>query len=281
MEYTRRFIPGSSGASLSCCHTEIDRGKPSVLIVLPFGLPLDVARAAFDRLGPTHNVVTWETRYILSLDQEFSGTEKLAPDEHVADMLHILAALQIDTCNLIGYCSGASISLLAASRHPEVFTSLILVNGEYMLFKRGHASTDYQRSIEAFLPAIATSRRQASLIFARMGEISMASRKGEASELDKQINLPFSKEEYLFRYAKTYMAFRELDALALAKEVRQRTFVLTGRLDVHSSMENSEAVGDSIGGCKRYVDDVGDHYEFCRAGSATLDEIAAYLAEVA
>ena len=150
-----------------------------------------------------------------------------------------------------------------------------------MLFKRGHASTDYQRSIEAFLPAIATSRRQAGLIFARMGEISMASRKGEPSELDKQINLPFSKEEYLFRYAKTYMAFRDFDALALAKEVRQRTFVLTGRQDIHSSMENSEAVGDAIGGCKRFVDGAGDHYEFCRAGSATLDEIAAYLAELA
>jgi hypothetical protein len=60
--------------------------------------------------------------------------------------------------------------------------------------------------------------------------------------------------------------------------VRQRTFVLTGRCDEHSTMENSEAIAGALGEATTFVADRGDHYEFCRAGSSTLAEIDAYLA---
>ena len=271
-------VAGSSGAILHCSHTAIDRRKPSLLIALPFGVPVTVAHAAFSAFAPGFNVVTWESRFILNLDQDFTGDERLAPDEHVEDMLCLLRALEIDACHLIGYCSGAGISLLAASRHPEVFTELILVNGEYQLFRKGHASTDYQRSIDTFLPVVATSRRQAGFIFTKMAEISNAKRAGaEPTELDRQINLPFSKEEHLFRYARNYMAYRDFDALEVAGGVRQRAFVVTGRRDEHSSMENSEAVAGAIGAVKTFVADEGDHYDFCRAGSPTLAEIGAHL----
>jgi hypothetical protein len=110
-----------------------------------------------------------------------------------------------------------------------------------------------------------------------MAEISKAKKGTMPSELDSQINLPFSKEEYLFRYAKNYVAYRDYDALAVASGVRQRTFVLTGRRDEHSNMENSEAVAGAIGEARTFVADQGDHYEFCRAGSSTLAEIGAHL----
>ncbi len=275
-----RSVAGSSGAMLTCRHTAIDHAKPSILIALPFGVPADVARAAFDKLQPGFNVVTWESRYVLNLDQAFAGDEKMAPAEHVGDMLRILAALGIETCTLIGYCSGAGISLLAASGHPDVFTELVLVNGEYQLFRRGHDATDYQQSIDTFLPVVATGRHEASFIFSKMAEISKASRTAPQTELDRQINTPFSQEEHLFRYAKNYMAYREFDALELAADVRQRTFVVTGRMDKHSSMENSEAVGDAIAGSTKFVDDGGDHYAFCRAGSPTLEAVGAHLATI-
>jgi len=279
LEVLDRSVLGSSGAMLHVRHTPVDADKPSLLIALPFGVPADVARPAFDKFGPNFNVATWESRYVLNTAQEFSGDEKLMPSEHVGDMLNILHALDIDSCRLIGYCSGAGISLVAASRHPDVFKELILVNGEFQLFRRGHASTDYQRSIDTFLPVVATGREQAGFIFSKMAEISKASRAGgEQSELEQQINLPFSQEEYLFRYAKNYMAYRDFDALEAASDVRQNTFIVTGRMDVHSSMENSEAVGGRIAAATTFVDDAGDHYEFCRAGSATLEAIDAYLA---
>lgn len=279
MEIRQRSVPVRCGAILDCRHTPLDMDKPSILIALPFGVPASLAYAAFEKFEPTFNVVTWESRYILNLDQEFSGDEKLAPDEHVEDMVSILKTLHINTCNLIGYCSGAGVSLVAAKQYPDIFTELILVNGEYQLFRKGHKSTDYQRSIDAFLPVVASGRQEAGFIFSKMAEIAKASKADMQSELDKQVNLPFSQQEYLFRYAKTYMAYRDFDALALAAKVRQRTFVITGQLDEHTSMESSEAVGDSIPGAKKFIDDKGDHYEFCRAGSLTLEVIAEYLAK--
>jgi pimeloyl-ACP methyl ester carboxylesterase len=281
MEFRQSSIPGSSGAMLNCLHTSFAKDKPSILIALPFGVPADVARAAFEKFEPDFNVITWESRYVLNLDQDFSGDEKLTPAEHVEDMICILRSFGIDTCRLIGYCSGAGISLLAAKQYPDVFTELILVSGEYQLFKKGHTSTNYQRSIDTFLPVVATSRKQAGIIFSKMAEILQVSKGDSQTELDKQINLPFSQEEYLFRYAKNYMAYRDFDALDIAKEIRQNTFVLTGQMDEHSSAENSEAVGDSIPRSQKFVDDNGDHYEFCRAGSSTLKEIGEYLAKQA
>jgi len=277
-ELVQRSLPGSGGAILRCCHTALDPAKPSLLIVLPFGVPASLARAAFDALGAACNVVTWESRYILNLDLPFTGKEPLAPAAHVEDMRCILAALEIGTCHLLGYCAGAGIALLAASQHPEHFTDVILVNGEYQLFKRGYKPTAYQRSFDAFLPTVAADRRQASFVFARSTEIARASKAGEPSELDRQIKLPYSHEEYLFRYARTYMAYRNFDALAVARDVRQPAFVLTSRQDVHASAEHSEAIRDAIPQVRDFIDDKGDHYEFCRAGSVTLDQIGAYLA---
>jgi hypothetical protein len=73
------------------------------------------------------------------------------------------------------------------------------------------------------------------------------------------------------------MAYRDFDALNIAREIQQTTLVLTGQCDEHSSMENSSAVGEVIKGSKKFVDDKGDHYEFCRSGSLTLDVIGSYL----
>src|SRR5439155_5315162 len=83
MEFTQRSIEGSSGAILHCSHTPLDQNKPSILIAIPFGVPVTVAHAAFETFGTGFNVVTWESRFILNLDQGFEGTEKLEPNEHV------------------------------------------------------------------------------------------------------------------------------------------------------------------------------------------------------
>ncbi|HEX7838421.1 MAG TPA: alpha/beta hydrolase [Kofleriaceae bacterium] len=275
--YARASVPGSSGAILTCWHTAVDGARPSVLIALPFGVPGTVTRAAFDALGPVFNVVTWESRYLLNLDEPFSGGEALSPAEHAADMRCVLNALGIARCTLIGYCSGAGISLVAARQHPDVFGELILVSGEYQLFKRGHAATAYQRSIDTFLPVVATSRQQAGAIFARMSEISSLSRSDAQSELEHQMNLPFSSEERLFRYARNYMAYRDFDALVAARDVRQPTFVLSGERDVHAGTENSEAVRGAIPGATMFIDRDADHYAFCRHGSRILEAITAHL----
>lgn len=279
---TERLVPaggdGGGGVVLRCYHTPIDERRPSVLIALPLGVPAVVARAAFERLGADWNVVTWESRYILS-DQEFTGDEPLGPAEHVGDMRAILGALGIGACSLIGYCSGAGVALLGAVRDPDVFTRLVLVSGEYLLFRKGHPSTDYQRSLEAFMPVAAGSREQAAFLFGKMAEIAKASgAEATRSELEQQMNLPFSREDSLYRYAKSYLALRGLESTSLAAEVRQPTLVVAGCRDVHILTESSEVISRLLPGARLVLDDEGDHYAFCRAGSRALEAIATFLA---
>jgi pimeloyl-ACP methyl ester carboxylesterase len=275
--FEEQSISAGIGPPLRCCHTSLDHRKPYLAVVLPFGIPAEVCGAAFQRLRAKFNVVTWEGRYILNPGLPFSGSENLAPADYVGDLLAILEALRIKTCTLLGYCSGGGISLVAASQHPAVFPELLLVNGEYQLFRRGHVSTAYQRSIDSFLPAVAGSRESARSIFSTMADVAKASQGEVATELQRHMNTPFSTEERLFRYARTYMTYREFDALEFAPRIPQTTLVVTGRLDEHSNMENSEAVCDRIPQSNLFIDDEGDHYAFCRSGSDTLEAIATYL----
>jgi pimeloyl-ACP methyl ester carboxylesterase len=141
-EFQKYSVPGGSdGVAVSCYHTLLDKNKPSIVIALPFGIPVEVARAAFNRFQPKYNVVTWENRYVLNLDVAFSGAENFTTAAQVGDMVSVLRALKINQCRLIGYCSGGGIALLAAKQHPDLFTELILVSGEYQLFRRGHVAT--------------------------------------------------------------------------------------------------------------------------------------------
>lgn len=278
MQYRTCELEDSEGpVAVRYCHTVLDAEKPWIVVVLPFGIPAEVVEPAFVRLQRTCNVVSWESRYTLSLDVRFTGEESLAPADHVADMIGILGALEIDRCALLGYCSGGGIALLAAKLHGERFTDLILVNGEYQLFRRGHMSTAYQRSIDSFLPLVAVGRKEAHSMFETMAEVVGATAQEQSSELLKQMNRPFSSEEHLFRYAKSYMAYRDFDALDVASAVKQTALVVAGLLDEHTNMENSVAIAERISRSTTFIDAEGDHYAFCHAGSATLEAIASHL----
>lgn len=273
----QRAISSPDGAVLKCGYTPIERGKANVLIALPFGVPVEIAEPAFASLVQLCNLVSWESRYILETQVEFSGNENLTPLAHVCDMLCILNALGMEQACLIGYCSGAGISLLAATKYPAVFTELILVSGEYQLFRRGHSATAYQRSVDVFLPAVAASRQSARYLFSKIAGLSMLRTGAQEREIPGAISRPFSNEESLFRCAKNYMAYRDFDALSSATNVRQPTFVLSGAQDVHSSPQNSCAISECIAHSNHFVDAAGDHYEFSRCGSRTLDVIREHL----
>lgn len=252
-------------------HTVPDPHRPWLLIALPFGIPVEVAAAALDAFRPAFNVMTWENRYVLDLDVPFAGEEPLAPADHVEDMLSVMAALGVERCRLIGYCSGAGFALVAATEHPDRFSDLVLVNGEFQLFRRSHVATTYQRSIDRFLPVVAGDRETAAWMFATMPD--GAAGKGQDSPLWLQMNTPFSSEERLFRYARAYMAYRDFDALAVAPRVPHSTLVIGGRRDEHTNLENAETIAEAIPQATLVVDGDADHYAFCRAGSATLDAI--------
>jgi pimeloyl-ACP methyl ester carboxylesterase len=266
----------ANGVLIRYHHTTPEPDKPWLLIALPFGIPVEVAAAALEAFRPAFNVITWENRYVLDLDLPFGGDEPLAPTDHVGDMLSVLAALEVERCRLIGYCSGAGFALVAAREHPDRFSDLVLVNGEFQLFRRGHVATAYQRSIDSFLPVVASDRETAASIFTTMAEVAEAGEEHD-SLLQRQMNFPFGNGERLFRYARSYMAYRDFDAAAVACRVSQSTLVIAGRRDEHTDPENAQAIAEAIPRATLLVDEDADHYAFCRAHSATLAAIVRHL----
>lgn len=276
LDCQRRSLVGNEPA-IRYHHTVSEPDRPWLLIALPFGIPVEIAASAVAAFRPAFNVITWENRYVLDLDVPFAGEEPLAPSDHVDDMLSVMAALGVERCRLVGYCSGAGFALLAATEHPERFSDLVLVNGEFQLFRRGHVATTYQRSIDSFLPMVGSNRETAASMFITMAEVAGAREAREDSPLQQQMNFPFGHQERLFRYGRSYMAYRDFDAPTIASRVSHNALVIAGRRDEHTDPENAQAIAEAIPQATLVVDEDGDHYAFCRPGSATLEAIARHL----
>src|SRR5688572_6193382 len=61
---------GSDGVSLNYAISEYQQGKPWLALIIPFGLRVTIAKPFFDFFQPQYNIVSWESRLILSPDEQ-------------------------------------------------------------------------------------------------------------------------------------------------------------------------------------------------------------------
>jgi hypothetical protein len=112
---------GSDGVSLNYATSEFQEGKPWIALIIPFGLRVSIAEPFFDFFQPQYNIVTWESRLILSPDEQPVAPDAFELRRHVEDFEAVLAASNVRRCVVVGYCSGAGIALGAANlaAHPR------------------------------------------------------------------------------------------------------------------------------------------------------------------
>jgi pimeloyl-ACP methyl ester carboxylesterase len=259
------------GLSLTYGHSEISAEKPWLVFILPFGLEVNVAQAFFSYFEAQYNIVTWQARSILSAKGVTLAKGELSVDNHVSDLLAVLADLNIEQCQLVGYCSGAGIALAAASNHCDKFSGLILVNGEYTLLNEATCMTQYGRDIDSLLPIASTDEKTAQFILDRMQK--------DDGSLPEGFHMPFSQAHYLHRYSINYVSYRATDFAALAQTVKHKTFLITGEQDKQANTNSSEKIKALLPNAEIYIDPQSDHYGVVRADSNTLKIISNYLNE--
>src|SRR5688572_22849598 len=121
-----RAVLSHDGVTLQYGYCDDASDRPWVVLIIPFGLKLDLARPFFDFLKADYNIVTWEARLILAPPERQVGSGDLSVDNHVADLLTVLDDCRIDRAKLVGYCSGAGIALAAINARPDRFEHLVL-----------------------------------------------------------------------------------------------------------------------------------------------------------
>jgi pimeloyl-ACP methyl ester carboxylesterase len=261
-----RFLTTSDSIQLKYAYSVGDAGNPWIVLVIPFGLHVEIAAPFFDFFAPHYNVCAWESRSILEQSDRECGVAEFSIDHHVADLLAVLDALDIDEAALVGYCSGAGIALAAINQQPDRFTQLILAHGEYTMLAKRDLVTQFSGDMDVLLCLAASSAQRAALVFDKIQNDRLDADSSRPAGLDK----PFSDLRFLKRYANNYLAYKAVDFQQLAADVSHPTLVMAGGKDVQVNVESSRKIGSLIRIASIFVDPEADHYGILTKDSDTL-----------
>jgi pimeloyl-ACP methyl ester carboxylesterase len=266
---------GSDGVSLSYAVSEYQQGKPWLALIIPFGLRVTIARPFFDFFRPQYNIVSWESRLILSADEQPAPHGAFELHRHVKDFEVVLTSCNIRKCVVVGYCSGAGIALGAANRYPQKISHLVLAHGEYVLLNEAGCSTQFAREIDGLLTMAHTDENHLLKIFEKVRD----ERLNAGEHRPQGIDLPFSQLAYLRRHAQNYQAYKKADFQKLARSVTHRTLLMTGKRDAQANVASTVKIKDAMPNSLLHVDDGADHYGILREDSSTLVTLWNHLSE--
>lgn len=266
---------GPDGISLNFARSEYQEGKPWLALIIPFGVRVAIAKPFFDFFQPQFNIVSWESRLILSPNEQPAPSGAFELHRHVKDLEVILTKCNVQKCIVVGYCSGAGIALGAANRYPDLISHLVLVHGEYVLLNEPQCSTQFAKEIDELLTMAHKDETHLQSIFEKVND----RRLDAGTYRPTGIDLPFSKLAYLRRYAQNYQAYKKEDFLKLARYVTHRTLLMTGKKDAQANVASTTMIKDAMPNAMLFVDDAADHYGILREESNTLTALWNHLFE--
>jgi pimeloyl-ACP methyl ester carboxylesterase len=261
-------IESVDGQAIRVLHSDLVPGRRHMTVVLPFGFRPGAARRLFAQLSQV-NLLTWQSRAIIDRSAEDGVDAVLTPQAHAADFAAVLKHFDVGKSDVIGFCSGAGIALLAASEYGPMVDRLALVCGEYMLPPDICRQTVFQREVDRLLPLAATGRGIARILCEKLASGKVAPK----SELEAEVALPFSDPEYLYRHGVNYLSYRRMDFRRVAKEVRQRTLVISTQDDQQVTREGSALLAAALPDMARHLDLPGDHYAIFRDASPVVEAL--------
>jgi len=267
------IVTASDGKRLRVFRGDLREAKPFLTLILPFGLRLDAARTLCAMLSGEFNVVTWQGRSLC--DQPLAAHENgMTPEVHVQDMCSVLDALGVRKTDVVGFCSGAGIALVAARIEGHRINRLALVCGEYMLSPAVCPQSNFQREVDSLLPLAAESLNHAAALCEKLTASRV--RAPAKTEFDEEVVVPFSSAARLHRHGLNYLSYRGTDFMALAGEVPHRTRVISTDRDEQVSAASSQVIASLLRNAERHVVVPGDHYEILRGKNAVNDSIVEF-----
>ncbi|MEM9522902.1 MAG: alpha/beta hydrolase [Pseudomonadota bacterium] len=245
-----------------------------MVVILPFGLRVHVAEPLCARLARDLNVITWQGRSLS--DDRFAGNdERLTPESHARDVEALLDWAGNDRCDIIGFCSGAGIALLAAARLADRVERLALVCGEFMLEPAQCPRSSFQQEVDRLLPLAAQGLDLAEMLSEKLSVGRNPS--DERSDFEAKLAEPFTTGKHLHRHGLNYIGYRQVDFPALAETVPHPTLLISTHDDQQVFSESSRLIGAALPNLRDHRTFPGDHYEILRADNALTDAVVDFL----
>ncbi|NIE83549.1 MULTISPECIES: alpha/beta hydrolase [unclassified Burkholderia] len=267
----RESIFADDGRELNVFRSAVRAGMPAVVVALPFGARHSMLSRAYAALHARFDVITWESRFLLDVERD-EDSSAFDACLHARDLASVIrATAPAARADVLGYCSGAGVALLAARLAPEAISRLVLVGGEYLPSTAHAEPTDIQRQMDIFLSLAARSRTLAGSIQEKLAASA------ERTRNEFQVTEPFSSDRHLHRYGINYLAYRAIDMAEVARQVAHPALTVVSGSDLHVAAAGSMAIGALLPGHAGSVGVTGDHYELCRGNPELVAHIGAFL----
>jgi pimeloyl-ACP methyl ester carboxylesterase len=227
-------------------------GTP-VVIIGALGHGLEFWRRLLRELVHRHHVVIWELR---GLD---GGPFEFRISDHADDLEVILDQERIQSCHLVGWCTGPKIAVEFYKRHPEFVRSAVFLNGVYK-WSSGpdELDTAYEHSLATFSRAIDEHPEMAGPIMKAFwgGSENETQSDGLSSEetaervlgatnlnLRQHVLGPFCDETATIAYARQTLDFLDFDVREAARSTGVPVLMIGAEYDKVASGALARLVG--------------------------------------
>lgn len=240
-------------------------GKPhSVVLALPCGAPVQMARAWLAFLRRSYNVVTWETRSVVR--HAGAGDWRAYLDAQSDDLQAVIQRYCPEPPHVMGICGGAVVALNAARRPGLRLAGMSLWYGDYN-FDDPSLQTDYQRNLQWMMETAGGGRESAQVVHDLFNDKAML------KSLNKRhaaaILCPYADVDSLWRYALLNGAIMAADVAAIAAELAMSISVISSENDRTAHPGGSRRLAELLVNSRLYMEQDGDHLCFFEARSHT------------
>jgi len=270
------MIASFDGVAIRTYYSLPSAGREDIVIVLPLATKSSLIAPAIDRLSQDYNVITWESRLILEPNMAMEDPESLSIESSIKDFVAILDYFRISSASVVGYCSGASAALHMVASNIGRVRRLALLNGAYFMTNGECDLTQYEKDIMCLVPQIATSHHRASYIFRKFFRNGAAASKFGNQEFAGETYRPYGNADSLYRFGLGLRNFMTSDSKDKAREITVPALVTSSRRDDQTHYSSSILIRSQLHEAEFYMDNTGDHYEFCRAKPELLGRITEF-----
>jgi pimeloyl-ACP methyl ester carboxylesterase len=228
----------------------------TVVFALPCGVPVGIISRWLMALGRDCRLLTWETRGMFLLEGGFEhrGADVAAQAE---DLEALLDHHDVTSANIIGFCGGAVIALLAGIRDERI-ASLCLFHGDFELGSEA-PKTVHQRGIQEILAYSRESRENAAEMYESYTDPGYVLRLKMRRDLAHHLLYPYSSAEVFYRYACLNGAIMATDCRQLLRDLHKPVLVVTSNGDDVAHPEGSRFVSRTVPGAQLYERPLASH----------------------
>ena len=243
--------------------------KEVIIIINALGLPINLWESFITIMRQHYQIVIWETR---CGDIEEGGMEAIiSMDQHASDIDAIIKEEQLSNVNILGWCNGAKIGIIAATMNASI-KSLILFAPTFKGIQGIEPiDTQFEVQLNNLFGQVEKKPQNAGVLaqfFSKMVTRKLALEKLTEADIlgynDEALNpkvfVPMANAEYLINYGARAIIDENYNIIPIIEQVTQKTLFLLGENDAAVSNELIKQVAGKFAKADIILLKGGSHY---------------------